>query len=248
MIQIRGLTKSFGRHRVLDAVDLDVARGETLVVIGRSGCGKSILLKHVAGLMTPDAGTVAIDGQRLDRLDRGGLLKLRLRMGFLFQSGALFDSLTVAQNVGLGLTENSELPASEVGRIVAERLEWVGLAGLGDQYPSEFSGGMRKRAALARAIAMDPEIVLYDEPTTGLDPVTAEGINDLIVTLREHLRATAIAVTHDMNSAFKIGDRIAMLHDGRIVFSGSVEAARASDDPLLRQFVTGGTEGPLVAL
>lgn len=248
MIEVRGLSKSFNRHRVLDAVDLDVARGETLVVIGRSGCGKSVLLKHVVGLMAPDAGTVTIDGQRLDRLDRTGLLRLRLRFGFLFQSGALFDSLTVGQNVGLALTENTALPGERIREIVTERLEWVGLAGQGDRHPSELSGGMRKRAALARAIAMDPEIVLYDEPTTGLDPITAEGINELIVSLREHLQVTAIAVTHDMNSAFKIGDRIAMLHEGRIVFSGSVEDARVADHPMLRQFVAGEITGPLIPL
>jgi len=248
MIEIRGLTRSFNRHRVLDAVDLDAAPGETLVVIGRSGCGKSVLLKHVVGLLEPDAGTVTVDGQRLDQMDRAGLLRLRLRFGFLFQSGALFDSLTVAQNVGLALLENTDTSRQRIDEIVAERLEWVGLAGLGDRYPSEFSGGMRKRAALARAIAMDPEIVLYDEPTTGLDPITAEGINDLLVSLRERLRVTAIAVTHDMNSAFKIADRIAMLHEGRIVFTGSVEEARATDNPMLRQFVAGETVGPLIPL
>jgi phospholipid/cholesterol/gamma-HCH transport system ATP-binding protein len=248
MIEIRDVTKSFDRRLVLDHVDLDVAKGETLVVIGRSGCGKSVLLKHVLGLMKPDAGTVAIDGNRLDRLDRIQLYQLRMRCGVLFQGGALFDSLTVAENVGLGLSENTTKSKAEIDDIVAERLEWVGLAGVGPRSTSELSGGMRKRAALARAIAMDPELVLYDEPTTGLDPITAEGINDLIVHLRERLKVTAIAVTHDMNSAFKIGDRIAMLHSGRIIFDGSVDQARTSSDPILQQFIVGATTGPLEPL
>jgi phospholipid/cholesterol/gamma-HCH transport system ATP-binding protein len=248
MIEIRGLTKSFQRRVVLDRVDLDIAQGETVVVIGRSGCGKSVLLKHVLGLMEPDAGTVTIDGKRLDQLDRAQLYQLRMRCGVLFQGGALFDSMTVAENVGLGLSENTTKSKSEISDIVAERLAWVGLEGIAHRSTSELSGGMRKRAALARAIAMDPAIVLYDEPTTGLDPITAEGINDLIVRLRERLKVTAIAVTHDMNSAFKIGDRIAMLHDGQIIFNGSVEQARMSDDPILQQFIVGATTGPLESL
>lgn len=248
MIEIRQLCKSFAGRPVLDHVDLDVAKGETLVVIGRSGCGKSVLLKHVLGLMKPDAGTVAIDGNRLDRMDRASLYRLRMRCGVLFQGGALFDSLTIADNVGLGLTENTVNSKREIADIVAERLSWVGLEDIGDRYPSELSGGMRKRVALARAIAMNPEIVLYDEPTTGLDPVTAEGINDLLIRLRERLQVTAIAVTHDMASAFKIGDRIAMLHQGRIIFDGAAEAARTSADPILQQFIDGATVGPLEPL
>lgn len=247
-ISIRGLTKSFQGQLVLDAVDLEVAKGETVVVIGRSGCGKSVLLRHVVGLLQPDAGFVAVDGQRLDGMDRRTLYRLRMRFGFLFQSGALFDSLTVAQNIGLGLSEHSTLRPAEIADVVAERLEWVGLPGMGERFPSQLSGGMRKRAALARAIAMNPEIVFYDEPTTGLDPITAEGINDLLVSLRERLQVTAIAVTHDMNSAFKIGDRIAMLHEGRIVYNGTVAEATRSDDPALRQLVSGDTRGPLSAL
>lgn len=248
MIAIRGLVKSLDHRVVLNGVDLDVAKGETLVVIGRSGCGKSVLLKHVLGLMRPDAGTVTIFGKRLDQLDRTHLYELRMRCGVLFQGGALFDSLTVAENVGLGLSENTTKTKSEIADIVAERLEWVGLAGIGPRAPSDLSGGMRKRAALARAIAMDPEIVLYDEPTTGLDPITAEGINDLIVRLRERLEVTAIAVTHDMNSAFKIGDRIAMLHDGHIIFDGSIDQVRNSSDPIVQQFIVGATTGPLEPL
>lgn len=245
MIEIRGLTKSFGGRPVLDRVDLDVAQGETLVVIGRSGTGKSVLLKHVLGLMKPDAGTIAVFGQRLDQLNREDLYRLRRRCGVLFQGGALFDSMTVAQNVGLGLSDSNSKPPEDIDRTVQERLEWVGLSGTAGKYPSELSGGMRKRAALARAIAMDPEVVLYDEPTTGLDPVTAEGINDLIVHLKQRLNVTSIAVTHDMRSAFKIADRIAMLHDGRIIFTGTVSETQQSNDPIVHQFINGDTEGPL---
>jgi len=248
MIEIRNLSKSFDHKTVLAGVSLDVAKGETLVVIGRSGSGKSVLLKHVLGLIKPDAGHVTIDGMRLDQLSRPELYRLRKRCGVLFQAGALFDSLTIQQNVGLGLVENTKMKHNEIADIVAERLDWVGLEDVGHRHPSELSGGMRKRAALARALAMDPEIVLYDEPTTGLDPVTAEGINDLIVRLEERLNVTAIAVTHDMKSAFTIGTRIAMLHEGHIVFNGSVDEAKNSDDPMLRQFIAGDVNGPLAPL
>jgi len=239
VIAVRGLAKSFEEKLVLGGIDLDVAHGETLVVIGRSGSGKSVLLKIVAGLMRPDRGTVAIGGHQLDQLSRPGLMALRMKMGFVFQGAALFDSLTIAENIGLGLRENTKMHSLDIRSVIEDRLEWVGLVGQGGKYPSQLSGGMRKRVSLARAIAMDPEIVLYDEPTTGLDPITADGINDLIVALRERLDVTAIAVTHDMNSAFKIGDRIAMLHEGQIVFNDTVSAARTSDNPLLRQFMAG---------
>ncbi|HEX9751430.1 MAG TPA: ABC transporter ATP-binding protein [candidate division Zixibacteria bacterium] len=248
MIAIRALSKSFDGRRVLDGVDLDVERGETMVVIGRSGCGKSVLLKHVVGLLTPDSGEVAINGVTIGSLLRNDLYRLRLRFGFLFQSGALLDSMTVAQNVGLGLGVHAVMLPAEIADRVAERLAWVGLEQHADKFPSQLSGGMRKRASLARAIAMDPEIVLYDEPTTGLDPITAEGINDLLVALRERLHVTAIAVTHDMRSAFKIGDRVAMLHGGRIAFCGTVDEAKTVDNPIVRQFVSGDTSGPLEPL
>jgi len=239
VITLRGIMKSFSKRTILNGIDLDVARGETLVVIGRSGTGKSILLKIVSGLMKPDSGSVSIDGVRLDQVDRQALMSLRLRMGFVFQGAALFDSLTIAQNVGLGLSETSRMDDDQIAKIVEERLDWVGLAGQGGKLPSQLSGGMRKRVSLARAIAMNPEIVLYDEPTAGLDPVTASGINDLIVSLRERLHVTAIAVTHDMHSAFKIGDRIAMLDDGHIVFDGSVAETRSAESPAIRQFIAG---------
>ena len=248
MIEIHGLKKSFGGRPVLRGIDLTVERGENLVVIGRSGCGKSVLLKHVLGLIPPDDGEVVIEGTPIRSMTRRDLDALRMRSGMLFQGGALFDSMTIEQNVGLGLAENSRKSKSEIRDIVQERLAWVGLEDVGPKNPSEISGGMRKRAALARALAMDPDIVLYDEPTTGLDPVTAEGINDLIVHLRERLNVTSIAVTHDMNSAFKIGDRIAMLHDGVIVFNGTVEDAQSTEDPVLRQFIAGATTGPLTTI
>jgi phospholipid/cholesterol/gamma-HCH transport system ATP-binding protein len=239
VISMRGITKSFSRCQVLGGVDLDVRKGETLVVIGRSGTGKSVLLKIAAGLMKPDSGTVTVFGHRFDQIDRVTLLSLRLRMGYVFQGAALFDSLTIAQNVGLGLSEAAGMQREQIAAIVEERLGWVGLDGQGSKLPSQLSGGMRKRAALARAIAMNPEIVLYDEPTTGLDPITAEGINDLIVSLRERLHVTAIAATHDMHSAFEIADRIALLDEGRIVFDGSPDDARTSGDPRLLQFISG---------
>jgi phospholipid/cholesterol/gamma-HCH transport system ATP-binding protein len=239
IISLCGITKSFSKRPVIDGVDLDVNKGETLVVIGRSGTGKSVLLKVVAGLMKPDSGTVSILGHRLDQVDRVTLMSLRLRMGYVFQSAALFDSMTIAQNVGLGLSEGTGLASNQIRAIVEERLDWVGLEGQGGNLPSQLSGGMRKRASLARAIAMNPEIVLYDEPTTGLDPITAEGINDLIVSLRERLHVTAIAVTHDMHSASKIGDRIAMLDNGNIVFSGSVDETRKTNDIAVRNFISG---------
>ncbi|GAB4316993.1 MAG: ATP-binding cassette domain-containing protein [Candidatus Zixiibacteriota bacterium] len=245
MITIRKLSKRFGDKHVLREVDLDVDKGETVVVIGRSGSGKSVLLKHILGLIYPDSGEVLIEGRSIADMTRRELDKVRIRSGVLFQGGALFDSMTLLENVGLGLVENTRKSREEINEIAAERLEWVGLSDAMDKYPSEVSGGMRKRAALARAIAMNPDIVLYDEPTTGLDPVTAEGINDLIVRLRERFNVTAIAVTHDMNSAFKIGDRIAMLHEGRIVFNGSADEARNTRDPILQQFIKGATEGPL---
>jgi phospholipid/cholesterol/gamma-HCH transport system ATP-binding protein len=248
MIELRGITKSFDDKLVLDNIDLLVDKGETVVVIGRSGSGKSVLLKHVLGLIPPDSGTVTIDGNRLDQLSRSELYHLRMRAGVLFQGGALFDSMTINQNVGLGLVESTKKRPAEISDIVAERLDWVGLKDVGNRMPSQLSGGMRKRAALARALAMDPEIVLYDEPTTGLDPVTAEGINQLIVYLQQKLHVTAIAVTHDMNSAFTIGDRIAMLDGSHIVFNGTVPEAKDSDDPRLQQFIAGETKGPLGAL
>jgi len=248
MIRIRGLTKKLGTKQVLNGVDLDVENGETMVVMGRSGTGKSVLLKHVIGLMSPDAGSLEVDGTDLVGLREGELSEIRKRFGMLFQGAALFDSMTVGENVGLALVEHLRLPKAEVRRRVAERLEWVGLKGVEGMRPGSLSGGMRKRVGLARAIAMDPQYILYDEPTTGLDPILAGSIGELIRSLQQRLGVTSIVVTHDMASAYKVADRMAMLDGGRIVFTGTTEEVRHTRDPLVRQFIEGSSEGPVHAV
>jgi phospholipid/cholesterol/gamma-HCH transport system ATP-binding protein len=245
IIGMRGLKKSFGPKQVLDSLDLDIARGETLVVIGRSGCGKSVLLKHITGLVRPDAGEILFEGEDMTRFDRKKLFQMRMHFGMLFQSSALFDSMTVGENVALPLRKHSGLGDDEIARIVGAKLELVGLTGVQDQYPAEMSGGMKKRVGLARAVAMDPQVVLYDEPTTGLDPIMAAVINELIRTLQRELKVTSVVVTHDIGSAYRVGDRIAMLHEGRIIHSGTPDEVRRSDDPIIRQFVEGRAEGPI---
>lgn len=244
MIQIRGLRKRLGGKRVLDGVDLDITTGETIVVMGRSGTGKSVLLKHVIGLMSPDEGSIVVDGTEVVGLPERELDELRKRFGMLFQGSALFDSMTVGQNIGLALVEHLQLPAAEIQRRVAERLEWVGLRGIEAMKPASLSGGMRKRVGLARAIAMDPQFILYDEPTTGLDPIMADVIDQMIRGLQRRLGVTSIVVTHDMMSAYKVADRMAMLDGGRIVFEGTPDEVRATRDPLVRQFVEGTSAGP----
>lgn len=248
MIEIRGLKKRLGGRTVLDGVDLDVVKGETLVVIGKSGSGKSVLLKHIMGLMTPDAGSIKVAGDEVVGAREDDLDRIRMRFGMLFQGAALFDSLTVGENVGLALREHLQLSEAEIGARVTERLEWVGLRGIEDNKPASLSGGMRKRVGLARAIAMDPEVILYDEPTTGLDPVTADAINRLIRSLQKRLGITSVVVTHDMASVFHVGDRVAMLHEGHIQFTGTVAEVQATDNPLVRQFVEGSSEGPIQVL
>jgi len=244
MIRIRGLKKRLGRKQVLDGVDLDIEKGETIVVLGRSGSGRSVLLKHVIGLMSADEGSIEVDGVELTGLGEDDLNAVRKRFGMLFQSAALFDSMTVGENVGLALREHLRLPEGEIRRRVAERLEWVGLQGVERMKPALLSGGMRKRVGLARAIAMDPQYILYDEPTTGLDPILADAIDLLIRSLQRRLGVTSIVVTHDMTSAFKVADRMAMLDGGRIVFTGTAEETRTTRDPLVRQFIEGSSEGP----
>ena len=248
MIAIRGLAKTLGGRRVLAGVDLDVRSGESLVVMGRSGTGKSVLLKHVIGLMSPDAGTIEVDGREVTGLPPRERDEVRKRFGMLFQGAALFDSLTVGENVALPLREHTRLPDGEIRRRVAERLAWVGLEGVEDMKPASLSGGMRKRVGLARAIAMDPAYILYDEPTTGLDPIMADAINELIRSLQRRIGVTSVVVTHDMDSAFHVGDVLAMLHEGRIVFTGSADETRATRDPLVRQFIEGSREGPIQPL
>lgn len=245
VIELQKLSKAFGPRVVLNGVDLAIERGQSVVIIGQSGTGKSVLLKHILRLMDPDSGTVLVDGVNVAELKRAELTAYRRRFGMLFQSAALFDSMTVEENVGLGLRESRQFDESQIEAIVAEKLALVGLPSIGSVYPSQLSGGMRKRVGLARAIATSPEVMLYDEPTTGLDPVTSELINDLIVELNDHLKVTSIVVTHDMRSAFKIADRIIFLHQGKVAFDGSPDQVKASNDPLLKQFVYGRAEGPI---
>lgn len=245
MIELKGVSKAFGPKLVLDKVDLQVRRGETLVVIGRSGTGKSVMLKHMIGLLDPDQGSVRVDGQDIGELGGPELDKLRLKFGMLFQGAALFDSMTIFENVSFGLTEHTRMPAGDVAQRVHDCLSLVGLQNVDELYPAELSGGMRKRAGLARAIAMHPEIVLYDEPTTGVDPIMGDIINDLIIALRDRLKVTSVVVTHDMRSAYKVADRIAMLYNGKIVEVGTPDQIRNSANPLVQQFIKGEAVGPI---
>ena len=238
MIELKGVRKAFGEHVVLDDCTLTVRDRETMVVIGYSGTGKSVLLKHVVGLLLPDAGQVIVDGQSVPDLNRHGLSNLRAQIGYVFQAAALFDSMTVAENVALGLRRRA-LADDEIAERVSEALALVDLTGNDDKLPAELSGGMRKRVGIARAIALRPRYILYDEPTTGLDPVTSAVIDQLMVRTREHLGVTGIVVTHDMRSAYTVGDRIAMLYEGKIRQVGSVAENQATQDPLVRQFIEG---------
>jgi len=246
VIKIRGLKKSFGAKEVLQGVDLDVNAGETLTIIGGSGTGKSVLIKHMVGLMKPDAGSVLVDGVDINTLSEDELFEVQKRFGYLFQGAALFDSLTVGENVAFGLWNLRPDLAKNWRDVAAQKL---GLVGLGpdilDLKPAELSGGMKKRVALARAVAYEPDYVLYDEPTTGLDPIMSDVINDLILELRQKLGVTGVAVTHDMKSAYKISSRIAMLYQGKIVAVGSPQEIEESKDPLVHQFITGSSQGPI---
>jgi phospholipid/cholesterol/gamma-HCH transport system ATP-binding protein len=247
LIELKRVSKSFGRLVVLDGLDLSIESGQSLVVIGASGTGKSVLLKHIVGLLRPDSGEVWFDGVRVDELPERDLMDLRQRLGFLFQMGALFDSLNVCDNVAFPIVEHTHKPPTEVRDIVAKKLEMVGLPGFENKMPAQLSGGQRKRVALARAIALDPEVILYDEPTTGLDPVRSDVINQLILKLQRELKVTSITVTHDMASAFKIADRIVMLHEGKLIFDGTAEEIQRTDVPIVRQFVAGEASDEEVA-
>jgi phospholipid/cholesterol/gamma-HCH transport system ATP-binding protein len=239
MIRIRNLHKTIKRQRILRGVDLDIVEGETLVVIGRSGGGKSILLKHMLGLMQPDSGEVLYHNRNLVGLTEEELLPLRKEMGMVFQNGALFDSLTVGQNVGFSLIEKERLPAAEVSRRVEEALAMVGLRGQERKMPAELSGGMKKRVALARAAISQPKLMLYDEPTAGLDPMMSDSINKLILRLGSAQKMTAVVVTHDMVSAYAIANKIAMLHEGRIYCVMTPEEIQRQTDPVIHDFVHG---------
>lgn len=245
MIEIINLSKSFGNNKVLDNLNLIINAGEVIVIIGRSGCGKSVLLKHIIGLLKPDLGQVIIDGSEITRMEEAEMDKLRLSFGMLFQGAALFDSMTVGENVGFALREHMGIPESEIQEKVRVALEMVGLKGIEDLMPAELSGGMKKRVGLARAICNNPKIILYDEPTTGVDPIMADAINDLIVELNSKLKVTSIVVTHDMVSAYKIADRIAMLYKGRIVSVGKPDEIKNTQDSVVKQFVTGASKGPI---
>ncbi len=245
MIEIVNLCKSFEDHVVLDNANLTIKDGETIVIIGRSGCGKSVLLKHIIGIMKPDSGQVVIDDQDITRLNGKELNKLRLKFGMLFQGAALFDSLNVRENVGFNLIEHTKLDDKSINKRVAECLEMVGLRGIENLRISELSGGMRKRTGLARAICMNPKIILYDEPTTGVDPIMGDAVNDLIQELQSKLKTTAVAVTHDMTSAYKIADRIAMLYKGKIIEAGTPDEIKNTKNPIVRQFITGAAVGPI---
>lgn len=245
-IRLEGLTKRFGDHVVLDGIDLDVAQGESLVIIGGSGVGKSVLLKHLIGLLAPDAGTVTVDGVRLDRLARHELTRFRRRFGMSFQEGALFDSMSVADNVAFPLRRLTRRSRDEIAERVAECLAMVQLEpAVGEKMPAELSGGMRRRVGFARAVALEPDILLFDEPTTGLDPVTTAVIDQVILDLTSRTESTSVTITHDMVSAFRIADRIGMIHRGKIIALAPPEEFRRLDDPRVRQFIEGEAEGPL---
>ena len=240
VIRIEDLWKSFGDHQVLRGVSLSVRNAETLVVLGPSGCGKSVLLKHIIGLMRPDRGSIIVEGKDVTRIPRAELNELRMTFGMVFQGAALFDSMTVGQNVSLPLREHRLMKGAELDRLVDEKLEMVGLSGTQHLWPSEISGGMKKRVALARAIALDPDIILYDEPTTGLDPVMAEQINWLIRDTQHKLNATSIVVTHDLHSACFTGDRVALMDDGKIAFEGTTDELRTTENEAVQNFVARG--------
>ncbi len=240
-IELRDVRKAFGRTVVLAGVTVDVQEGETLALIGASGSGKSVLLKTIVGLLRPDAGSVAVDAEDVLSLRREELFELRRRVGYVFQFAALFDSMTVFDNVAMGL-RRMKLPPDEIAERVEDALARVDLAGYGARFPAELSGGQRKRAGVARAIAFRPKYLLYDEPTTGLDPVTTAVIDALVLRLKRELGVTSLVITHDMTSAYRVADRIAMLYEGRIRFVGGPDAIRAAADPVVRAFVEGRPE------
>ncbi|MBE0425512.1 MAG: ABC transporter ATP-binding protein [Nitrospirae bacterium] len=245
MIEIINLHKSFGKHKVLKGIDLEVEKGESMVVIGGSGSGKSVLLKHIIGILKPDEGNILINSTDITTLKEKELYEIRKKFGMLFQMSALFDSMCVWENVGFALMRHKKLNEKEAKAVAIEKLRLVGLVGVEDLMPAELSGGMKKRVGLARAIAHEPEILLYDEPTTGLDPIMADAINELVAEMKKHLSVTSVAITHDMNSAYKIGDRIAVLYDGKIIEVGTPDQIKNTENPVVKQFITGSASGPI---
>lgn len=237
MIRIKELHKSFDNQKVLSGIDLEINDGETIAIIGRSGCGKSVLIKHIIGLLKPDSGSIEVDGNVVNELNEDELYELRKNFGFLFQGAALFDSLTVEENVGLALIENTRMKRNEIRKIVNEKLELVNLSGINDKKPAELSGGMKKRVGLARALVTNPKYIIYDEPTTGLDPISSDTIDQLIYDLSKKLKVTSIVVTHDLVSVRKVADRVAMIHNGKIYFDGSFDDFVETDDPVIQNFI-----------
>jgi len=245
MIKILDLHKSFGENRVLRGVNLEIEKGETMVIIGQSGSGKSILIKHLIGILKPDRGEIYVDGEEITRLKEDELQKITRKFGMLFQGAALFDSLTVGQNVGFGLKRYTDYSPEKIQELVEESLAKVGLKDVENLMPHELSGGMKKRVGLARAIAYRPEIILYDEPSTGIDPIRADAINELINLMKEELKVTSVVITHDMVSSYKVADRIAMLYEGKIIAIETPEEIKNSKNQVIQQFIHGQAEGPI---
>jgi phospholipid/cholesterol/gamma-HCH transport system ATP-binding protein len=238
MIEIIDLHKSFGSNYVLRGVNLTINAGEALAIIGRSGCGKSVLLKHIVGLLMPDSGTVKVEGESISEIEKKDLYRIRRKFGFLFQGAALFDSMTVFENISLPLVENNlGYSKTEIENAVSEKLELVGLPGTQNLKPAELSGGMKKRVGLARALISNPDYILYDEPTTGLDPVMSDAIDELIKELSEKLSVTSIIVTHDMFSVKNTAEKISMMHEGKIYFNGTPQQVLESEDPIIKKFI-----------
>jgi len=242
VIQLDNVYKSFGPKKVLQGFSLEVEEGETMVIIGYSGTGKSVAIKHIVGLLEPDRGTVWVDGLEVPKLPRRDLYELRARIGYVFQFAALFDSMSIGDNVAMGLRKQGKMTEKQIANRVAETLDLVDLPNVEGKFPAELSGGMRKRVGLARAIALRPKYILYDEPTTGLDPVTSAVIDALMIRMRDRLGVTSIVITHDMRSAYRVGTRIAMLDEGKVRQVGTVDEIRNTRDPIVRQFVEGRAE------
>ena len=245
VISVKSLVKNFGPRRILNGISLDAYQGETLVIMGGSGCGKSTFLRHLIGAIRPDSGEVWMFGKNIATASEDEMDQIRKRFGMLFQSGALFDSMTVGENIALPLREHTKLDENIIKIVIKMKLDLVGLRGFEDLMPSQLSGGMKKRVGLARAIVMDPSIVFYDEPTAGLDPVMTGVVDKLTIDLTKKLQITSVVVTHDMNSVFRIADRIVMLHQGNILQIGTPDEIRQSKDPLVQQFIKGDAEGPI---